>query len=108
MLIYFSIFLIAFNLPAQADEHVCNFKSTVNSDVQTILKKFSGKNFTISNGEYAFTVNLCSEKLAISRLFAQRSFRTNSCFERSNNCVEWGKLGNADLPVRETNLRRNH
>lgn len=68
MLIYFSIFLIAFNLPAQADEHVCNFKSTVNSDVQTILKKFSGKNFTISNGEYAYTVNLCSEKVAISRL----------------------------------------
>ena len=39
MLIYFSIFLIAFNLPAQADEHVCNFKSTPNSDVQTILQK---------------------------------------------------------------------
>ena len=40
MLIYFSIFLIAFNfLPAQADEHACNFKSTPNSDVQTILQK---------------------------------------------------------------------
>ena len=43
---YFSIFLIAFIFAVESEEHVCNFKSSANSDVQNILQKVKGKKIT--------------------------------------------------------------
>ncbi|CAG5084738.1 Oidioi.mRNA.OKI2018_I69.PAR.g10724.t1.cds [Oikopleura dioica] len=92
---YFSIFLIAFIFAVESKEHVCNFKSSANSYVQNILQKFSGKNFSIFDSEYSYTVNLCSEKIAISRLSTNSHFEETLAFNAqmtSSNGDSWAML----------------
>ena len=57
--------------------------------------QFSGKNFSISDSEYSYTVNLCSEKIAIARLSTNSHFEETLAFNAqmtSSNGDSWAML----------------